>query len=92
MKRTAVGRLVPGTVYAVDGQPLTFKGTRFTGYTVMDSSPTAFNYAMFGDRWVFVDSTGQELEFKKGYSSTNKAGLIPASEPSTYTQTATILG
>ena len=82
MKAVAIGKLTPGQQYFVDGVPATFLGTRFSSVvgksTKMDTFIAKFGRAMFGDRWIFVDSKGAEMEFKKGYNAAKKPGLVPA--------------
>lgn len=78
MPAISVGKLVPGQRYSVDGQVLTFQGTRFNLSNKMDTNPVKFGYATYGDRWVFLNEDGEEVVYKKGYSANGNPGLVPA--------------
>ncbi|CAB4241632.1 hypothetical protein UFOVP71_170 [uncultured Caudovirales phage] len=93
MKAIAISKLVPGQEYSVDGQMLTFLGTRFerSKSTKMDSTPVKFSSAMFGDRWVFANSSNKEVEYKKGFDVNQKPGLVPVSGGIAVVKTAKIV-
>lgn len=95
MKAVPVSQLKVGQVYFVNGEPATFLGTRFSSVvgksTKMDTRVAKFGWAMFGDRWVFVDSKGNEMEFKKGYNPANKPGLVPVAGELVVVKTAKIV-
>lgn len=91
MKAIAISKLEPGQRYLIDEQPLIFAGTRMTGAVKLDAMPVKFGYALFGDRWVFADGKGNEIEFKKGYNSAQKPGLVPAQGELVVEKTAKIV-
>jgi hypothetical protein len=91
MPAIAPGKLVVNQQYSVDGEPLTFLGTRMTGKEKLDANPIKFGYAMFGDRWVFVNAQGQEVEYKKGFDVNQKPGLVPAGGGVAVVKTAKIV-
>jgi hypothetical protein len=77
MPSISVSKMIPGQNYRVDGQALTFVGTRGSSSTKMDANPIKFGYAAYGDRWVFHNDAGIELGYKKGYDASGKPGLVP---------------
>lgn len=77
MKKVSPSKLVVGQQYSVNGEMLTFVGTRFSLGKNMDPTPVSFGRALFGDRWIFVNSKGKEVVLKKGFSRDNKPGLVP---------------
>lgn len=77
MKKVSVNNLVPGQSYHIDGVLLKFVGTRNGSYEY--PSPVKLGMARFGDRWVFHNSQGEEILYKKGYDLNQppKQGLVP---------------
>lgn len=76
MATIAVGKMVPGEPYTVDGQALTFVGIRNGSYDY--TAPVKFGMALLGDRWVFQTSKGEQVLYKKGWNLKGKPGLVPA--------------
>jgi hypothetical protein len=91
MKTVAISKLVPGQQYSVDGTLLTFLGTRMTGKEKLDANPVKFSSALFGDRWVFANIQGQEIEYKKGFDVNQKPGLVPITGGIAVVKTAKIV-
>jgi hypothetical protein len=92
MATIAVGKMVPGQRYLVDGKTLTFVGTRSVVASKLDATPVKFGYAAFGDRWVFHTLNGEEILYRKGYNTSRKPGLVPANGEVVADRIATIAG